>query len=160
MNKKLLILLISVFALCGTAMAQSTAFKYQAIARSVNGGLLTNTPLNIRLSIRTGTPGGTVEYQETQSTTTDQFGLFSIEVGSGTPTVGTFANVNWTSAQKYIQTEVDLGSGYVVMGVSKLLSVPYAIFSFNPGNPGKTGATGANGATGATGATGNNARMV
>ncbi|WP_295652354.1 hypothetical protein [uncultured Mucilaginibacter sp.] len=44
MNKKLLTLIISIFAIYGTAMAQSTAFKYQAIARSVNGGLLTIRP--------------------------------------------------------------------------------------------------------------------
>jgi hypothetical protein len=102
MKKQLLLLLLLAFMACGSAMAQTQAFKYQAVARGANGGLLTNTSFNVRITIRTGTAGGTAEYQETQAVKTDQYGLFAIEVGSGTPTVNTFAGINWSSTvQKY-----------------------------------------------------------
>ncbi|MFK5098335.1 hypothetical protein ACI4A6_28345, partial [Klebsiella pneumoniae] len=78
-----------------------------------------------------------------------------VEVGSGTPTTGVFSNINWAAtAPKYIQTEIDLGSGFLDLGASKLLSVPYALYSLNPGPKGATGPAGANGATGANGAIG------
>jgi hypothetical protein len=156
MKKHLLFLIVFVLLAGGSAMAQSQAFKYQAVARGQNGALLTNTALTIRLSILTGSASGSVEYQETQSVTTDAYGLFAIEVGSGTPTSGTYANINWAANQKYIETEVNLGSGFVVMGTSKLLSVPYAIYAFNAtaGSKGVTGATGPQGPAGANGTNG------
>ncbi|WP_323824561.1 hypothetical protein, partial [Pseudomonas aeruginosa] len=91
--------------------------RYQAVARGNNGALLVNTSVNLRFSIRTGSATGAVEYQETQTTSTNQFGLFSVEVGSGTPTTGVFSNINWAAtAPKYIQTEIDLGSGFLDLG--------------------------------------------
>jgi hypothetical protein len=153
--KKFLLIVVFLFIACGAVMAQAQAFKYQAIARGSNGALMVNTTLNIRLTILGGSPTGTVDYQETQSVTTDAYGLFSMEVGSGTPTSGTYAGINWGLNQKYIETEINLGAGYIVMGTSKLLSVPYAIYAFNPGGPkGTTGATGATGAQGIQGITG------
>jgi hypothetical protein len=155
MKKLLLLLMLSFFAISGRVMAQSQAFKYQAIVRGSNGALLTNKQINIRLSILSGSPTGAIEYQETQTVTTDAYGLFAIEVGSGDVTQGSYAGIKWAAGQIYIQTEVDLGSGYVLLGASKLLSVPYAIYSFNPGGAkGATGATGAQGLQGVTGAEG------
>ena len=156
MKKNLLLLLfLFTFVFTGKVLAQSQAFKYQAIVRGSNGALLTNKQISIRLSILSGSPTGAIEYQETQTVTTDAYGLFSIEVGSGDVTQGSYAGIKWASSQKYIQTEVDLGSGYVLMGASKLLSVPYAIYSFNPGGAkGMTGPEGPQGIAGPAGTAG------
>ena len=69
MKKVLLTIIVSLFITCGTVMAQSQAFKYQAVARGSNGALLVNTQLGVRLSILAGSATGTVEYQETQTST-------------------------------------------------------------------------------------------
>jgi collagen type VII alpha len=152
MKKNILILFLLLAATCTIVWAQPPAFKYQAVARGPNQALLINTNVNIRITIRTGSAAGTIEYQETQSTTTNQYGLFSIEVGNGSATSGTFNAINWSNAaQKYIQTEIDLGKGYIDMGAAKLLSVPYALYSLNPGPKGATGPAGAPGAQGIQG---------
>jgi hypothetical protein len=125
MKKILFLLVVAFLAITTTALAQPKAFKYQAVARGSNGALLVNTSVTVRISIRTGSATGTIEYQETQSVTTNQYGLFAIDFGSGTPTINTFAAINWSSAaQKYMQTEVNLGAGFIDLGASKLLSVP------------------------------------
>jgi hypothetical protein len=133
------------------------AFKYQGIARDNSGNVLSNTSLSIRPSIRTGSGTGLIVYQETHSVTTNNVGLFNLSIGMGTPSVGTFSTINW-STDKYMEVEINFGSGFVSMGTSQLLSVPYALYaetSNNPGPAGATGSTGATGITGATGATGN-----
>jgi hypothetical protein len=134
-------------------------FNYQAIARNPSGAELTGQALGIRVSIVDGSPGGTVVYQETHTKTTNNFGLFNLEVGTGTVVTGTFSSIGWGSGPKYIKTEIDPagGTSYTVAGTSELISVPYAIYSGNSTNPGPTGPqgpTGANGGNGADGAVG------
>ena len=38
------------------------------------------------------------------------------------------ASIDWSTGPKFLQVELDLGSGYTDMGTSQLLSVPYALF--------------------------------
>lgn len=97
-------------------------------------------------------------YSETQTKTTNQFGLFAAAIGSGTVVSGSMLSISWGSGDKYLQIEIDPagGSAYVDMGNAQRLSVPYALFAGNSsaGPAGATGATGINGVTGATGPTG------
>ncbi|MFL5752280.1 MAG: hypothetical protein ACJ76F_02650 [Bacteroidia bacterium] len=125
--------LTSLFAIgLSTAFAQSPqAFKYQAIARDAAGLELAATPLTVRATIHDGSAGGTVVYQETQAITTNAFGLFSINLGQGTPTIGTFSTIAWNAGTKFLQQEIDFGTGYQDMGTSPLLSVPYALHAAN-----------------------------
>jgi hypothetical protein len=112
------------------AFAQSPqAFKYQGVARNSSGIELANTALTVRATIHDITPTGTIVYQETQAVTTNSFGLFSINLGSGSVTSGTFSAVNWGGNAKYLQQEIDFGSGFQNMGTSQLLSVPYALYA-------------------------------
>lgn len=142
-----LILFTSVFA-----QAPQT-FPYQAVARDAAGNLIANQAISLRFSILDGSSSGTVVYQETKSVSTNTLGLFSANVGEGTPVSGTFAGINWGSGSKYLMVESDVtgGTTYTPMGTSQLLSVPYALYASNAGLPGVAGATGATGPTGATG---------
>ena len=47
--------------------------------------------------------------------------------------IGTFSSINWANGPYFIQTEVDPNGGvnYSVMGVTELISVPYALYSAN-----------------------------
>lgn len=146
------------------------SFKYQAVARDASGNELTNASITARATIHDLFATGTILYQETFAVTTNQFGLFSINIGQGIVVQGNFAAIPWATGAKYLQQEVDFGTGYQNMGTSQLLSVPYALYSAN-GTPGPTGAagpagpagangvTGAPGANGATGVAGNNATI-
>ena len=139
------------------------AMNYQAVARDANGNVLQNKHINLRFTIDDGYNPGTPVYQETDTVTTNQFGLFTCAIGQGAAVsqFGSFSNITWSTGNKYLEVELDAtgGNNFVNMGVSQLLSVPYAFYAANSGNgnggpTGPTGATGVGGPTGAVGATG------
>ena len=108
------------------------AINYQGVARNSNGAPYVNQTVNIRLSLRAGAPEGTVEYSETRTVTTNQFGLFNIQIGSaGASNIqGSFSGVNWSDANKYLQTEISInGQPFVNIGTTQMMSVPFAISS-------------------------------
>src|ERR1043165_6810985 len=114
------------------ASAQAPAkFNYQGIARNAAGSPLASKALGLRLTIHDATSTGTVVYQETQSTTTNAYGLYNVIIGNGTIVSGTMAGVNWATGNKYIQVEIDVngGTSYADLGASQLLSVPYAMYA-------------------------------
>src|SRR5581483_9728852 len=101
----------------------------------------------LRFSIHQGSTGGTIVYQETQSATTNQFGLFTVAIGSGTPVTGTFSAIAWNSNTEFLQVEMDPngGTSYLDMGTNQFLSVPYAVSSGSSWNlTGNTGTSGSN----------------
>lgn len=154
--KQLLTLLL--LSAAGMAFAQAPAqIKYQGVARDASGSVISNGTLTVKFDIHDLSPSGTIIYTETHSgVTTNQFGLFSVNIGSVTPIGGNI----FVGGNEFLEVSVDFGAGLTSMGTSQLLSVPYALYADSCGRPGPqgpvgpTGATGANGATGATGATG------
>jgi len=135
--KRLVFTLVIVLAIVITAMAQPPqAFKYQAVVRDNNGDIIQNQNVSLRISIHDGYSTGTVIYQEIHSAITNQFGLVSVDVGTGTPVTGYFSSIDWANGSKYLETELDPagGSNYTSMGTTQLLSVPYALYSGNTAN--------------------------
>lgn len=127
---------IYLFLLLATAYAQPQGINYQAVARNTGGAVISNQNVGVRISIIDGTPTGILEYAETFNTTTNQFGLFNIVIGSGTPTAGSFSSVTWSaSSNKYVKVEVDPagGTSYIDMGTNQLQSVPYALYAPSSG---------------------------
>jgi uncharacterized protein (TIGR02145 family) len=106
--------------LCAQAPA---LIPYQAIARNAAGEPLASSTLNARFTIHDGTAMGTNVWQELQTVSTSALGLFSVQLGSSVP----LTSVNWASGSKFMQVEIDLGSGFVDIGTQQLLSVPYAL---------------------------------
>ena len=141
------------------------AFNYQAVARSSSGSILANANITVRININDGINPGFTAYQETHSAITNQFGLFTLKIGLGNPSIGIFSTINWATGNKYLLVEYDPngGTNFLNMGATQLLSVPYALYAeksggISPPGPtgpqGNTGATGQNGLNGTTGATG------
>jgi hypothetical protein len=158
MKRKILILLFAVIHF-GIFAQVPQGIKYQGVARNSTGTALNNQPITVRISIHDVSPTGSVVYKESHAVTTNQFGLYNINMGQGTVLTGVFASIAWGSGSKYIEQEVDFGTGFVSMGTSQFLSVPYALYSSNgpqgPAGPqGPTGPAGPAGPTGATGASG------
>jgi uncharacterized protein (TIGR02145 family) len=73
-------------------------------------------------------------YSENQTATTDDLGHIALVVGQGTATTGTFSTINWASGSYFLGIELNTGSGYVAMGTTQLLSVPYALYANSSGN--------------------------
>lgn len=155
--QKLYILTLLLFAcLAGRVQAQSglSGINYQAVARNANGTLLSNQSLTVRMSVLGGAANGPVQYQETHSVTTNQLGLFTLQIGNGTPVTGTFAAVPWVNANQYLKVEIAPGNGnFEALGTTPFKSVPFALFAAN-GAPGPQGPQGPAGATGAQGPAG------
>jgi hypothetical protein len=106
---------------------------YQAAARNSGGGIMASTAISVRFSIRDSVAAGAILYREVHSVTTTPQGLFSVQIGSGSPVSGTFAGINWGAAPRYLQVEMDPtgGSTYTDMGTTQMMSVPYALYSNN-----------------------------
>ncbi|MEO6883546.1 MAG: hypothetical protein ABI199_05935 [Bacteroidia bacterium] len=162
MKKTLLIVSILFLSAFFVSAQVPQGITYQAIARNSVGVELASTAIQVKFTIHTGTAAGPIEWEDTQSTTTNQFGLFTLVIGSGTSTtVGsatTFSAINWGSGNHFLEVSVNIGSGYVSMGTTQFMSVPYALYAANApqGPTGPTGPTGATGVTGSTGTAGTN----
>src|SRR5258706_2664507 len=155
---KSLIAIVFVAAFASAAFAQVTnKINYQAVARNGAGNELPTQAISVRLSILDG-PGGSVLYSEYHNTTSNLFGLFTLQIGGGILVSGNYNSINWGNGNQYLKTELDptgTNTSYTVMGESQLLSVPYALYAL-AGAGGATGPTGPTGATGATGISGTN----
>lgn len=135
----LLFLLLSSFTILFAQAPQK--MSYQSVIRKADGKLVANTLVSIKTSIIFDTATGNPSYIETQTTTTNNNGLATIEIGGGTPVTGTFAAINWGAGSHFLKTEIDPtgGSNYTISGTSQLLSVPYALYAgSSKSNQGKT----------------------
>lgn len=150
--KKLLLSMALFVAMYAFAQVPQ-GMNYQGVARNNAGAVLQSTAISLRITLHDGSNTGTIAYQETQNTTTNQFGIFAVVIGGGTVTQGTFGGINWATGNKFLQIELDPagGAAYADMGTTKLESVPYALYAPNSGSAGPTGPTGPTGANGPTG---------
>lgn len=137
-----------------TAFAQTPQqIKYQGVARDAAGAVIANGTITVQFDVHDVTPLGTIIYTETHTgVTTNQFGLFSLNMGSITP----FPANMFGTGDEFLEVSVDFGSGLTSIGTSQFLSVPYAIYAETSGSstPGPQGPTGPQGAAGTTGAQG------
>lgn len=136
--KKLSALLILI-GLVNSIQAQSPQkMSYQCVVRNASGNLVAGQSVGLRVSIMQGSSSGTVIYQETYNPkpSTNANGLLTVEIGSGTPSLGTFSAIDWSSGTHYLKTETDPagGTNYTINGTSQLLSVPYSLYSSKAGN--------------------------
>ncbi len=129
-----LILVFSIFQL----VAQPNTFSYQAVIRDIDGNLISNQDIQLRLSIVDESTNN--YYLEIHEITTNHYGQINVNVGDGTPESGDFATVPWGTTQLILKTAVstDNGSNFIEMGQTPLLAVPYALFAAT-GNEGPAG---------------------
>ena len=119
---------------------------YQAVARDNNGKEFANKDIDVKFSIISGNPLGPVVYEELHTkVTTSKFGVFSLIIGSGTPTGGLYddlSKIQWSQANHFIKVEVKFDNDFIDMGTMQFLAVPYALYaqkSLEPGPPGPKG---------------------
>ena len=129
---KKLINILTLLLISQVLFAQAPqATSYQAVIRNSSGNVLANQLVKVRFSMRDSAANGTLVFQETQTSTTNAQGLINLFAGQGTAVTGTFADINWGSQSKFLQTEIDIagGSNYTDMGTTQLMSVPYSLYS-------------------------------
>jgi len=130
MKKQIVLIIILIVMSCENIFSQvPESINYQAVLRNNTGELLNNQNVTIRISIIEGSAGGTVVYREQQSKITNNFGVVEIQIGNGTSDIGTFSLINWGILTKFIKIEINTGSGFINMGTSQLITVPYSMYS-------------------------------
>ncbi len=105
------------------------AMKYQVIVRDAAGTIIADQQMAFRMTIVQGSATGSGVYSETHTVSSNDYGLVDLEIGSGTVVSGSFAAIAWGADDFFVKVEFDQsgGSDLQVMGVSQLLSVPYAL---------------------------------
>lgn len=126
-----LALCLNIFLISTNAQNTPQALSYQAVARTLNGLIIPAQNVGVRFSIIDLTVNGTVIYQETHSTITNSYGLFTLAIGKGTVVSGVFNTINWGTGDKFLKVEIaaDGTTNYQIQGTTQFLSVPYALYS-------------------------------
>ncbi|RLD31989.1 MAG: hypothetical protein DRI88_09890 [Bacteroidetes bacterium] len=125
-------LFLFVFFIFETMLAQAPqSFNYQAVARNSDGTAITNSPIGLKLSIRSGNANGTTIYSESFTPVSNAIGVFTVNIGEGNPLSGTFADINWGADKYFLNVAIDPagGSNYIDMGTTQFVSVPYSLYT-------------------------------
>lgn len=137
-NYRINFILIILFNITINSFAQSNFINYQGAVRNSNtGNALSNKNIALLISLKDGSANGTIIYSEKQNVTTSDLGIFNIRIGEGQAVNGNYQNLTWAGNNRWLQVEMDSegGSNYNVIGVSELVSVPYALSAKTLANP-------------------------
>ncbi|GAB5410806.1 MAG: hypothetical protein BalsKO_31710 [Balneolaceae bacterium] len=132
--KKLTFLAFVLFISTNLYAQVPQGFNFQAMARGTDGIPLINQELGVQVSVLKGSDTGESVYLENHTVITNPVGLIQLVIGEGTPSEGNdFSTVDWASDNYFVKLEIDPAGGteYEELGVSRLLSVPYALLAEN-----------------------------
>ena len=90
-------------------IAVNGQFNYQSTIRNSGGQLVVNQMISLRFSIKTGSATGTVVYSEIQHPITNGQGNIAVAIGNGSPIVGQFSQINWSTGFHYLTVEFFTG---------------------------------------------------
>ncbi len=137
--------IIALFVLLTTTLlySQSSGITYQAVLYNPSGeilpgnnnanAVLSNKDICLRFSITDAQMS--LEYQETQRVTTDEFGMVNLVIGSGNQIGGyatSFTTIVWNSTTKKLQVAIDVAgscSNFVEISNQNFSAVPFAYAS-------------------------------
>ncbi|MDG1041918.1 MAG: hypothetical protein P8O96_03615 [Flavobacteriaceae bacterium] len=108
-------------------------FNYQATVRNADGALIVNQNVNFRFNIQQGAATSDVVFTETHLVSTDDLGQINLVIGQGTANTGVFSELDWSLGSYFLGIELNTGAGYIAMGTTQLLSVPFALYAENSG---------------------------
>lgn len=133
--KKFILFIACLAVMTANAQNSGLGFNYQAVVRNVNGVLLANTDVNLRVSLYPGQEATTPTWVETHIVHTDISGSFGINVGSGnrdaSSIVSNFSDVNFAAVYYWLKIEILEGDSYREVCFSRLPSSPYAEVAYN-----------------------------
>lgn len=114
--------------------------NYQGIARDLQGNPLVKQKIALLISILPSQEADFTEYVESHKVVTSEFGLYSIQIGGGVEIQGKIQDVRWEGGNRYIRVALDPvgGENYQDLGITQLLSVPYAFYAEKSGSAKQT----------------------
>ena len=120
-----LLFLASVFSNYGQL---PQAFSFQGVAFDPTGNPVENASIAVKTGILIE---GNEVYAEEHHVQTGIKGLYSLAIGAGNVVAGNFASIDWSKGNAFLSVGIDLenGNNFVPIGVTQLLSVPYALYA-------------------------------
>lgn len=106
--------------------------NFQSVLHHTEGSIMPNQTVKMIINILAESANGDIVYREEHLVTSNEFGLVNIQIGTGDVLYGAWADIEWSLKDQYLMVELDTtasGNNYVDMGVSHLLTVPYALFA-------------------------------
>ena len=130
------ILCLAIASLTQLQAQAPQGFNYQATVRNSAGNLIVNTNVYFKINVIQGSLTAVPVFTETHYVPTDDLGQVNLVIGQGTANTGTFSELDWSLGSYYlgIELDTDTGNGYVAMGTTQLLSVPYAMYAESSGS--------------------------
>ena len=132
---KIYLLLLLLYPLFLFAQSPS-AFNYQGIARDDQGQVYGSQDISLELSLVRNFEAGPIDFTEEHFVTTNEFGLFTVQIGKGDPVLGNLDALEWANNQYYLSVSFDPlgGRNFTELGITQLLSVPYAMHAVTASN--------------------------
>ena len=129
LNKILGLLAFLLLINCGHSQQ---SMLYQAVLRDAGGVLISAQDIDVRISVAADLSGSVLLYQEDHSTTTNDYGLIELEIGTGVSTgagsAPSLIAVDW-SQQNFMNVQFKESSSvtFIDLGTNALQTVPYAL---------------------------------
>lgn len=120
-----------------TSWAQSPQqMTFQAVIRDASDQLVSNAAIGMQISILQTSATGVAVYIERHTPTTNNNGLATLAIGTGTVVAGSFSAIDWSMGPYFLKTETDPngGTAYTISGTTQFLSVPYALYAETAGS--------------------------
>ena len=131
---KKLFTLLALIATIATFAQAPQGFNYQATVRNSSGALMVSQNVYFKFNVMLNSSTSVPVFTETHYVPTDDLGAVNLIIGKGTATRGVFESVDWGNGNYYLGIELNTGNGFVAMGTTQLLSVPYALYANSSGN--------------------------
>ncbi|MCL2026862.1 MAG: tail fiber domain-containing protein [Bacteroidales bacterium] len=113
------------------------AIKYQAVVRDIDGAVVADKNVRVRISVLLDDHGGYLETyrEEWTSLRSNNLGMLNFNIGRGNRLSSRrFDQIDWGAGSYFVQLEIDIdNTGYTNLGVTELLSVPYALYAHGSG---------------------------
>ena len=119
---KILSITLALFITGSVLFSQTPkTFNYQSVLRDSIGSILANQEVEVTFDILKDSISGSVAFTESHQCSANNLGLITVNIGAENPTG--FAAIDWSTGMYFLKTTIN-GD---VMGISQLLSVPYAL---------------------------------
>ena len=140
--KKISLIIAMILGALVFAFAQTfpQGMNYQAVVRDLDGQVMANQEIGLKVTLLCGTPEGKVVYSEVHQVATNPFGLINLVIGYGDVLSGDMFEIPW--ANEEIWMDIALGNDdktYTSISTTRLLAVPYAFHALSADRVGVVG---------------------
>lgn len=106
----------------------------EIVGMDIEGKPLYNKAIGVRFTITKGL-NGTIQWEETHTTNTDKYGLFTLIIGKGTQTGNglytKMLDIPWIDADQFLKVEIAIKNdgNYKMVSNQQFMSVPYSFYT-------------------------------